>query len=343
VWHNRDVAKKGRRALEEERIHAVRLMEAGKSPGEIAEIMNVGRSTVFEWQQKYREGGLAALSTKFASGRPTTLSDQQMMRLYSLIEGNDPRQYSFAVALWTRQIVRDLIRQQFRVAVSLVTVGRILKKLGMSPQRPLYRAYQQDPDKVEAWKRETYPAIRAEAAEVGGSIFFADEAGLRTDHHAGRTWAPVGRTPVVTATGQRAGINMISAISPGGQVRFHLVEGSFTAATFIEFCKRLLHDATGPVFLIVDGHPAHRAKAVKDFVASTGGRLRLFFLPGYSPELNPDEWVWKNVKNDRVAKQVPMNKAELKSLALGALRRLQKLPHIVRGFFADPHLAYIHA
>ena len=175
MWHNSDVARRGRRALEEERIHAVRLMEAGKSP---AEIMNVGRSTVFEWRQKYREGGLAALSTKFASGRPTTLTDQQMMRLYALIEGTDPRQYSFSAALWTRQIVRDLIRQQFRVAVSLVTVGRILKKLGMSPQRPLYRAYQQDPDKVEAWKRETYPAIRAEATEVGGSIFFADEAGF---------------------------------------------------------------------------------------------------------------------------------------------------------------------
>lgn len=318
-------------------------MEAGKSPEEIAEIMDVGRSTVFEWQKKYREGGLAALSTKFASGRPTTLSDQQMMRLYSLIEGNDPRQYSFAFALWTRQIVRDLIRAQFQVVVSLVTVGRILKKLGMSPQRPLYRAYQQDPDKVATWKRETYPAIRAEAAEVGGSVFFADEAGLRTDHHAGRTWATVGRTPVVRATGARARINMISAVTPTGQLRFQLVEGTVNADTFIEFCKRLVHDAAAPVFLIVDGHPAHRAKKVTDYVASTDGRLRLFFLPGYSPELNPDEWVWKNVKNDRVAKQVPMNKADLKSLALGALRRLQKLPHLVRGFFADPHLAYIHA
>ena len=162
------MARKGRRALEEERVRAVRLMDSGKSPEEIAEIMDVGRSTIFEWQKKYREGGLAALSTKFASGRPTTLSDQQMMRLYSLIEGNDPRQYRFAFALWTRQIVRDLIHQQFHVVVSLVTVGRILKKLGMSPQRPLYRAYQQDPDKVATWKRETYPAIRSEAAKVGG-------------------------------------------------------------------------------------------------------------------------------------------------------------------------------
>ena len=337
------VARKGRRADEEERIRAVRLMEAGKSPEQIAEILDVGRSTVFWWQKKYREGGLAALSTKFASGRPTTLSDQQMMRLYSLIEGNDPRQYSFAVALWTRGIIRDLIRQQFAVSVSLATVGRILTKLGMSAQRPLYRAYQQDPDKVATWKRKTYPAIRAEAAKVGGSVFFADEAGLRTDHHAGRTWGTVGRTPVVRATGARARINMISAITPAGGLRFQLVDGTVNADTFIDFCRRLLHDAAAPVFLIVDGHPAHRAKKVTDYVASTDGALRLFFLPGYSPELNPDEWVWQNVKNDRVAKQVPMNKADLKSLALGALRRLQKLPHLVRDFFADPHLAYIHA
>lgn len=337
------MSKKGRRAREEERIRAVQLMERDYSAEVIADILNVGRSTVFDWQRKYREGGLAALSTKIASGRPTTLSDQQMMRLYLLIAGNDPRQYSFGVALWTRQVIRDLIRHEFAVRVSLPTVGRILKKLGMSPRRPLYRAYQQDPDKVEAWKRQTYPVIRAEAAEAGASIFFADEAGLRTDHHAGRTWAPVGQTPVVPATGQRASVNMISAVSPAGALRFQLVEGSFTADRFIEFCKRLLHDATKPVFLIVDGHPSHRARKVTQYVASTEGWLRLFFLPGYSPELNPDEWVWKNVKNDRVARRVPMNKDELKFQALSALRRLQQLPKLVRGFFADPHLAYIRA
>lgn len=336
------MARKGRRADEEERVHAVRLMETGKSADEIAEILNVGRSTVFYWQQKYREGGLAALSTKFASGRPTTLTDQQMMQLYSLVVGKDPRQYSFGVALWTRATVRDLIRRQFRVTVSLPTVGRVLTKLGMSPQRPLYRAYQQDPERVRRWKQEQYPAIRGEAAELGAAIFFADEAGLRTDHHAGRTWAPVGQTPVVTATGQRASISMISAVSPAGQVRFQIVEGSFTADRFIEFCKRLIHDAAKPVFLIVDGHPAHRARKVTNFVTSTNGRLRLYFLPSYSPELNPDEWVWKNVKNDRVARQVPMDKDDLKFFALGALRRLQKLPRLVRSFFADPHLAYVH-
>jgi transposase len=136
---------------------------------------------------------------------------------------------------------------------------------------------------------------------------------------------------------------MISAVTAKGALRFAVYEGSTTAETFIDFCKRLLHDAPGRVFLIVDGHPAHRAKATAEFVASTQGRLRLFFLPGYSPQLNPDEWVWKNVKHDRIAKAGVTSKEELKSKAIGALRRLQKLPHLVRGFFADPHLSYITA
>ena len=335
------MAKKGRRATNEERVLAVQLMEAGRSPDEVAEILGVGRSSVFDWQKKYRESGLAALSTKFASGRPTVLSDKQMIRLYSLIVGRNPRQYSFGFALWTRKLVARLIEQQFGVHLSLVTVGRILKKLGMSPQRPLYRAYQQDPEKVRAWKQETYPKIKAEAAEAGASIFFADEAGVRTDHHAGTTWAPIGRTPVVVATGERKSVNMISAVTPTGELKFQLFEGSMNAERFIEFCRHLIDDSPRPVFLIVDGSSAHTAKAVTEFVTSTDGRLKIFFLPPYSPELNPDEWVWKNVKNDRVGRAVPMSKDDLHNIVLGALTRLQRLPELVRGFFGDPSLAYI--
>ncbi len=154
LWHNYRMAKKGRRATEEERINAVQLMEGGKSADLVAEILGVSRSAVFEWQQKYRAGGLAALSTKFASGRPNTLSDKQMLQLRSWLVGSDPRQYSFGVALWTRKLVRDLIRQKFGYELSLLTVGRILKKLGLSPQRPLYRAYQQNPELVRRWKKE---------------------------------------------------------------------------------------------------------------------------------------------------------------------------------------------
>ena len=170
------MAKKGRRATNEERLAAIRMYENKLAADRIAEILDVGRSSVFEWISKYREGGLAAISTKFASGRPTVLEDSEMVRLYVMINGKDPRLYSFGLALWTRALIRDLIKKKFGKDVSLVTVGRILKKLGMSAQRPLYRSWKQDPERVERWKREEYPAIKARAAEVGATILFADEA-----------------------------------------------------------------------------------------------------------------------------------------------------------------------
>lgn len=335
------MAKKGRRATEEERIQAVQLIESGRKIDDVVEIVGVGRRTVLEWWEKYRRGGLAELSTKFASGRPASLPDRQMLELRAIIIGADPRQLSFGMALWTREMIGELIRRRFGVALSKVTVGRILKKLGMSPQRPLYRAYQQDPEKVREWKEKTYPQIRKEAAERGAVIFFADEASVRTDFHSGTTWAPVGRTPVVTATGERKSIMMVSAISLRGELRFHIHEGSFRAADFIYFCKQLMKDADSDIFLVVDGSSVHTAKEVKEFVTSTQGKLQLFFLPPYSPELNPDEWVWKNVKHDKIGRSGIWSKDDLKAVAVGALRHLQKAPGTVRGFFSDPKLAYV--
>jgi transposase len=292
---------------------------------------------------RFREGGRDALLARPVPGRPPKLSGSQIARLYELIVGADPRQLSFAFALWTREMVRQVIRREFGVALSVVSVGRLLRTIGLSPQRPLYRAYQQNPEAVQQWKDEQFPAIRAAATAEGATIYFADEAGVRSDYHSGTTWAPVGRTPVVRATGARFSVNMLSAVSARGALRFTVHEGTVNAAVFIDFCKRLLHDADGPVYLVVDGHPAHRAKATTEFVASTDGRLKLFFLPGYSPELNPDEWVWKNVKHDRVGKTGVTSQDDLKSKVISALRRLQKIPALVRGFFRDPHLHYITA
>ena len=336
------MAKRGRRATDEERIRAVQLIESGTHYTEVAHVLGVGESTVLEWMRKYREGGLAALSAKIASGRPSSLTDSQLIELFTLIVGCEPRQLSLGFALWTRKLVKQLIRQRFKVSFSEAHVGRILKQLGLSPQRPLYRAYQQNPEKVERWRREEYPAIRSRADQEDATILFADEAAVRTDFHAGTTWAPVGETPVVTSTGERKMLMMVSAISPRGQLRFHLHEGSFKARHFIAFCRQLLADIEGKVFLIVDRSSVHTAKETKEFVASTGGRLELFFLPPYSPELNPDEWVWKNVKHDQIGRKSVRNFGELKNTAESALRRLQKTPRIVLGFFADPKLAYIH-
>jgi transposase len=338
-----DMAKKGRRATNEERLAAIQMYDNGLTADRIAEILDVGRSSVFDWIAKYREGGLASISTKFASGRPTVLSDSEMVRLYTMINGKDPRVHGFGLALWTRALIRDLIKKSFGKDVSLVTVGRILKKLGMSAQRPLYRSWKQDPARVEKWKREEYPAIKARAAQVGATILFADEASVRTDYHAGTTWAPVGQTPVVTGSAVRQAIKMVSAIGQRGELSFQVHEGSMNAERFIEFLESLVHDFDTPVFLVVDGSSVHKATAVTQYVAGTKGRLELFFLPPYSPELNPDEWVNKNVKHDRIARAVPLTRDELKSLAVDALERLKKCPGIVRGFFGDPKLAYVHS
>ena len=297
-----DGRKLDHKTLEALRIRAVDQVGQGAHPEDVAAALGLHRKTVYDWLAKYREGGKDALRARPVPGRPPKLGGPQMSRLYVLIVGGDPRQLQFESALWTREMIREVIRREFGVALSVVSVGRLLRKLGLSPQRPLHRAYQQDPEAVERWKKETYPAIRAEAEAAGAVIYFADEAGIRSDYHTGTTWPPVGQTPVVASSGNRFSVNMISAFSAKGALRFAVYEGTTNAATFIEFCKRLLHDAAGPVYLIVDGHPAHRAAATKEFAASTGGRLRLVFLPGYLPELNPDERVWKNVTLDRIGK-----------------------------------------
>lgn len=336
------MAIKGRRSTPEERLRAVQLLKEGNEAELVARMFGVSRAIVFRWQQKYDAGGPLALETKKTPGPASRLSPTQMSQLYAIITGCDPRQLQFDFGLWTRKIIRDLIRREFGVKFSEVQVSRLLKKMGLSAQRPLYRAYQRDPERVEEWKKVIYPKIRKLAAEEGASIFFEDEAGLRTDHHAGTTWSPVGQTPVVIKTGERKSISMVSAISPRGELRFRVQEGSMNAGRFIDFLKALLSTVEGKVFLIVDGHPVHKSKKVREFAENeTGGRLKIFFLPPYSPDLNPDEWVWNNVKNDRVARQVIMGKDDLKAKATGALRRLQKLPDVVRGFFRDPHLSYI--
>jgi transposase len=257
-----DGRKLDHKTLEQLRIRAVGQIQQGAYPDEVAAGLGMTRATVYGWLAKYREGGLDALRAKPVPGRPPRLSGPQLQRLYTLVVGNDPRRLQFAFALWTRAMVRELIGREFGVRLSEVSVGRLLRKLGLSPQRPLYRAYQQNPQAVARWKAATYPQLRAEAAQIGATIYFADEAGVRSDYHAGTTWAPVGHTPVVTTTGDRFGVNLISAVTAKGKLRFAAYEGSLNGPVFIDFCRRLLDDTPGPVFLVLDGHPVHRSKAV---------------------------------------------------------------------------------
>lgn len=336
-----DGRKLDHRTLEVLRLRAVDQVAQGADPREVSRTLGMHEHTVYGWLAKTRSGGREALQAKPIPGRPSKLTEAQTQKVYDWVVGSDPRQLAFDFALWTREMVRQLIAREFKVVMSASAVGRLLHRLGLSPQRPLWRAWQADPEKVAAWKQTEYPAIAKAAKKAGATVYFADEAGIRSDHHAGRTWGAIGRTPVVKTTGARFSLNMISAVTAKGLLRFSTFTGSLTAEKFIAFCKRLIADTDGPVFLVVDGHPVHRSKKVKNFAASTGGRLRLFQQPGYSPQLNPDEWVWKNIKHDRVGRCGITGPDQFKALAVAALRRLQAMPHIVRGFFGDPNLAYI--
>ena len=326
-------------SLQVMRQQAVKAVGNGEAATSVAKVFGVNVRSVFRWLADYASGGQKALQAKPIPGRPQKVTPDEMRWLAKTIKDETPQQFKFEYALWTLALVGEVLAQQFGKRLSKGSVSRLMRILGFTVQRPLYRAWQQDTDLVKKWQAEEFPAIRAEAKAAGAVIYFGDEAGMRSDHHAGTTWAPVGQTPVVTATGRRFSLNMISAVSARGDLRFMVHEGNVGANVFRDFLKRLMVGAKQPIFLVLDGHPIHKAKLVRDFVTAQEGKLKLFYLPPYSPQLNPDEQVWGNVKG-RVAKRLPQNKEELKLMLGSALRRLQKMPAIVRGFFQHPHCHY---
>ncbi len=338
---NIDGRKLSREALADIRIKAVQRVEDGESPEEVIDLLGFHRSCIYRWIAQYRESGFEGLKKKSASGKQPKLNGQQLQKLYKIITSKNPIQLKFEFALWTRSMIRQVIRDEFNIGLSDVSVGRLLRKLGLSPQKPLRRAYQRDEEKVTAWQEKAYPEIRKLAKKEKAIIYFGDEASVRSDYHSGTTWAPVGQTPVVETTGARFSVNMISAVSAKGKLRFMTFSGKMNADKFIEFLERLIYKASRPTFLILDGHPVHKSKKVKEFVAQTAGNLRLFILPPYSPHLNPDEWVWNWLKKHNLGKLNVSGPDQFRGSVSRCMRRLQKLPHVLTGFFRDPNLAYI--
>ena len=337
----RDARALNHTTLEEIRIRAVERVQAGESPEVVIQALGFTRSCIYTWLALYRAGGWDALKARVLRGRPLKIRPTQMKWLYQTVVGKSPLQFRFEFALWTREMIRLLLGEQFQLKLSLASVGRLLKQLGLTCQRPLFRATEQDPQRVWRWRRQEYPAIREEARRCGAEIYFGDEAGVRSDCHAGTTWGIKGQTPVVLTSGQRSSVNMISAVSARGHLRFMLTKGKVNGLVFTEFLKRLMHGAARRVFLVLDGGSYHHSRAVKDYVASLDGKLRLFFLPPYSPQLNPDEQVWNYVKHHGVAKAALRGgKGELRKLVLARLRSLQKLPWTIRMFFLTPDAQY---
>ena len=242
--------------LTELRKRGVAAVQSGESPAQVAAALGVNLRTLFRWLALYRRGGWDQLDANKRGGRPPKLDGRALRWIYKTLSTKNPLQLNFPFALWTIAMVQALIAKRFDVKLGHSSVARLLHQLGLSAQRPLWRAYQQDPETVKRWLETEYPDIRRQAKRAGAQIFFADEAGVRSDFHSGTTWGPRGQTPIVSSTGARFGANLISAISAQGQLRFMLAEGRVTGSVFIEFLKRLLANATAPIFVIVDGSGA---------------------------------------------------------------------------------------
>ena len=337
----RDARQLDHKTREAIRIRAVQRVLDGESPEQVIKALGYHRSNIYEWLSKYNAGGFAALKTGKITGRPSKLSGPEMQKLYRMIVDKDPLQYKFAFALWTREMVQQLIKTEFNVSLSISAVGRMLKRLGLSAQKPLTKAYQRNEKRVERWKKEECPAIQKLAKKEKATIYFGDESTIRSDYHSGTTWAPKGQTPIVETTGARYSLNMISAISSRGALRFKAIHGKMNSVKFIDFLRSLTYGATKPIFLILDGHPTHKSSAVRQYVESTNGMLRLFYLPPYSPHLNPDELVWGYLKNHKLGKMKIVGPDQLKKRVYSVLRSLQKMPSLVRNFFKHKDLAYI--
>lgn len=329
---------------DEIRRRAVSKVQYGTPPNEVARSLDVSSSSVFNWLARYRGGGWDALKTGARSGRPPKLNGRMIKYIYDRVTDGDPRQLGFEFALWTLPMISVLIRNEFGIKLSRWSVSRMLKQMGLSVQRPVWRAWQQDPVAARRWQSRQFPVLRAYARRIDAKVYFGDEAGIRSDHHSGTTWSPTGRTPVIKATCARFSCNMISAVSPRGDLRFMVTEKRMNAALFCEFIDRLMHGEDGNVLLVVDGHPSHKAKKVHKHIKRYKGRFHLYLLPPYSPELNPDELVWGWVKNHKIGRDNSIvDKSSLMSAARSALASLAKQRDKIIGFFSHPDLQYIKA
>lgn len=329
--------------LEEFRLLALRRVKEGEKPSAVVKSLGMNRTSIYRWLKAAsgRGRGERALASRPAKGRPTKLTPTQQSQVFRWINGKDPRQYGLDFGLWTRQIAATLIEQKFGVHMGVTAVGRLLARLGLTPQKPLQRAYQRDPQAIERWQRETFPGIAAAAKHSGADIYFWDESGFRADTVHGKTWALKGKTPVVRRPGRRQSISAASAVNARGGFWFATYQGALSAELFVQLLKKMMRGRTRPVHLVVDGLPAHKKANVREYIESTKGKLSMHVLPGYAPDLNPDELVWSHVKRTGVARN-PLRAGEKLEIRIDQqLRNVRNNRRLVQSFFEAPSVAYI--
>ena len=306
-----------------------------------ADLFQISKSGVDKIWTRYNQKGIRGLSSKkrgVQGGKK--ISGKQAAEVRELIKYKMPDQLKLPFGLWTREAVQQLMFERYGIDLSRWQVGRYLKNWGFTPQKPIARAFEQKPEKVKAWLNEEYPAIKKRALKEKAVIYFGDETGMRSDHQAGRSYAPSGKTPVIKKTGQRFSLNMISAISNKGHLQFMLLDGRFNGDVFISFLKRMIKYSKEKIYFITDGHPAHKTKKLNEWLEENKNRIEIFFLPPYSPELNPQEYVNQDVKTNIIGKRRPINKAQMRTNVEDFMHRRKNDRKQVQKYFHVSHVRY---
>jgi len=338
----RDTRKLSPAAQEDLRRRAVAAVKGGATQAAVSTMLNVAPKTVWRWVKAFDDKGNKGLKAGRRGRRPgeqKALRPQQETRLRKAVVGKCPDQLALPGLVWTREQVQTLVKRWFNIDLSLVTIGKYLRSWGLSPQKPIRKAYEQNPDAVEQWLQVDYPAIAKQAKRDNAIILWLDQTGIRSDATVPTTWAPVGQTPVIPKTGKRFGVNAMAAISNKGELYFTCYTGSFTGPVFLAFLKRLTRHLDRKIHLIVDRHPVHRRVNIRTWLAEHVASIEMHFLPGYSPELNPVELLNGDTKH-HVAQANPANRAELIAETSAHLRRRQNQPGIVKALFHKPEVRY---
>jgi transposase len=325
------------------RLRAVHARELGYAVVDIAAILGVRHETVSRWCPKYQRGGQEALPGD-RTGRPIgsgrLLGSEQERGIRQAIETRSPQELEIPSALWTRQAVRELIRMRIGIRLPIRTVGEYLRRWGYAPQKPVRKAYGQDPAAVAEWLEKTYPGIEERAAKGGGEIHWGDETGVRSTCQHSRGYARPGETPELIVPGSRSSVNMIATVTNQGKVRWMIYPGKMNAALFIAFLTRWIAGATKKVFLIVDHLSVHEAAAVEQWLADKTDRIEVFYLPKYAPERNPEEYLNCDIKANINTDGLPKDREELQGKRHRFMQKLANLPARIASYFEHKYIAY---
>jgi len=324
----------------------IRLLKQGKSQREVARTLGCHYQTVHNWWRDYQKEGMSSLKPRKRGrreGEKRRLTQEQEKALKKMLIEKYPDQLKLPYALWTRKAVKELIMLQYGLDMPIRTVGEYLKRWGFTPQKPIRRAYEQQPEKIKKWLKEQYPEIKAKAKREKAEIQWCDETGFSSEDNRGRGYSPKGITPVRYGTGSRFSTSMISSITNEGKMRWMVYKGAMHVDLFLKFLRRVIKDSERKVFLIVDNLRVHHAKKVKEWVEKNKDKIELFFLPPYSPEINPDEYVNNDVKTNLQNKHAPKDQKELQKNVRSYMRSLQWNKKKVVRFFEHEKVKYAKA